>query len=158
MANKLYASKVVQKFICDFTLTPVVANTSVGYGRLPKNIVLKDAWAVCETELGDVDNGDNTTLSIGYTGQATAFYPATSIANMNASAYLKLIPGVLNIGSGEVITTVDTPAEVVAIGRVSANTHSGIVLTSETELILSASNDQNINQGKMHIFVEYYKF
>jgi len=158
MANKFYTSEVTQKFSIDFSVKNAVKNASTSYGRLPKNIIIIDAWAVCETELGDADAGDDTTISIGYTGQAAAFYPATSIDNMNAGTYLKLIPGVINVGSGQAITSVDTPAEVVAIARVSADTHSGIVLTDVKELIIAASNDQNISEGKLHIFVKYYKF
>jgi hypothetical protein len=153
MANKLYTSAVTQKFVVDFTTKSATANASTAYGRLPKNIVITDAWAVCETELGDADNGDNTTISIGYTSAAAAFYPATSIASMNAGTYLKLIPGVINVGAAEALTPVDTPLKVVALGRVSGNTHSGIVLTTEVELIIAARNDQDIDQCKMHIFI-----
>ena len=158
MANKFYTSEVVQKFSIDFSVKNAVKNTSTAFGRLPKNIIITDAWAVCETELGDADDGDNTTISIGYTSSAAAFYPATSIANMNAGTYLRLIPGVLNIVVNEAITTVDTPAEIVALGRASADTHSGVVLTSEVELLIAAGNDQNIDKGKLHIFVKYYNF
>lgn len=158
MANKKFSSKIVQRFDVSFVTDPITAGSYISIGTLPANCLITDGWAVIKTELGDVDNGDDTTLSIGYTSSATALYPATSIASMNANVYLKLIPGVLNIVAAEAITTVDTPAEIVAVGRASGDTHSGIALTANKSVILSASADQNINQGTLTIWIEYLKF
>jgi hypothetical protein len=94
----------------------------------------------------------------GYTASATAFYPATAITAMNANVYLKLYPGVINVGSGNALTTVDTPAEAVAIGRVSGDTFSGRVITSNVALLLTASADQNIDKGTISVYFEYLKF
>lgn len=157
MATKQFTSKKTIKFDINFAATPLVKNTSATIGYLPAGCIITDGWAVIKTELGDADAGDDTTLSVGLAATAAALYPATSIANMNANTYLKLIPGVLNIGTGEVITTVDTPAEIVALGRVSANTHGGVVLTATSAVTLSASNDQNIDSGTMSIYIEYFK-
>lgn len=158
MANRKFTSKITQRFDIDFSVTPITANSYITIGTLPANVLIMDGWAVIKTELGDADAGDDTTLSIGYTSAATALYPATSIAGMNAGAYLKLVPGVINIVASAAITTVDTPAEVIALSRNSGDTHGGIVLTATKDVILSASNDQNINDGTMTIFIEYYKF
>ena len=160
MANKKFSSKVVQRWDIDFTATPITAGSYITLnGALPTNCLITDGWAVItSTEIRDKDDGDNTTLSIGYTSAATAFYPATSIAGMNLGVYLKLIPGVLNIGDSQAITTVDTPAEVVAIARVSGDTHSGIALSAEKHIILTAGADQDIDDGTMSIFLEYLKF
>jgi len=158
MANKKFSSAVTQRFDINFATTPVVKNSTLSVGTLPDNCLITDGWVVIKTELGDADNADDTTLSIGYTGAATAFYPATSIAGMDAGVYLKLIPGVINIGSGELIATVDTPAEIVGIARVSADTHSGEVLTDNKALLFTASNDQNINAGTISVFLTYLKF
>lgn len=158
MANKLYSSKTIQRIDVSFVTTPITANSYITVGQLPANIIVTDGWAVIKTELGDVDNNDDTTLSIGYTGVAAGFYPATSIAGMDAAVYLKLIPGVLEIKADEVITTIDTAVEIVALGRSSGNTHNGINLTATKDIILTASNDQNINQGTMSLFIEYFKY
>jgi hypothetical protein len=158
MANKKFSSAVTQRFDINFATTPVVKNSTLSVGTLPDNCLITDGWVVIKTELGDADNADDTTLSIGYTGAATAFYPATSIAGMDAGVYLKLIPGVINIGSNELIATVDTPAEIVGIARVSADTHSGKVLTDNKALLFTASNDQNINAGTISVFLTYLKF
>lgn len=158
MANKKYNSKVVQRFDVDFTVTTITAGSYISIGTLPNNSLVTDGWVVIKTELGDVDNGDDTTLSIGYTSAAAALYPATAITAMNAGAYLKLIPGVINIVAAQALTTVDTPAEAVAIARASADTFSGLVQAANKNVLLSASADQNINQGTMTIFIEYLLF
>lgn len=160
MANKKFSSKIVQRWDVNFATTPITAGSLITLpGALPTNCLITDGWAVItSTEIRDANDGDDTTLSIGYTAAATAFYAATSIAGMNLGTYLKLIPGVLNIGDSQAITSVDTPAEVVAIARVSGDTHSGIALSAEKHIILSASADQNIDEGTMSIFLEYLKF
>ena len=160
MANKKFSSKIVQRWDVNFATTPVTSGAAITLpGALPVNCLITDGWAVItSTEIRDKDDGDNTTLSIGYTGTAAGFYPATSIASMNLGTYLKLIPGVLNIVNGQAITTVDIPAEIVAIARASADTHSGIVNATETHVILTASADQDIDEGTMSIFIEYLKY
>lgn len=158
MANKKFSSAVTQRFDINFATTPVVANSTLSVGTLPDNCIITDGWVVIKTELGDADAGDDTTLSIGYTGAATAFYPATSIAGMDANVYLRLIPGVINIVDSAIIGTIDTPAEIVAIGRASADTYSGKVLTDNKALLFTASNDQNINAGTISVFLTYLKF
>ena len=158
MAYKKFSSKVVQRFDINFATTPVVAGATISVGTIPDDVIITDGWVVVKTELGDVDLGDDTTLSFGYTAAATAFYPATSIAGMNASVYLKLIPGVINIGSDQAIATVDTPAEVVALGRVSGDTHSGLVTSANVALLLTAGAGENINAGTISVFLEYLKF
>lgn len=158
MANKLYSSKIVQRIDVNFATTPITANSYITVGQLPANLIITDGWAVIKTELGDADAGDDTTMSIGYTGAAAALYAATAITNMNAGVYLKLLPGVINIVAAQAITTVDTPEEAVSIARASADTFTGKVLTTTKDIILTASNDQNINDGTMSIFIEYLKF
>jgi len=158
MANKLFSSKTIQRIDVNFATTPITAGSNITVGQLPANVIITDGWAVIKTELGDADLGDDTTMSIGYTGVAAGFYPATALTGMDAGVYLKLIPGVLNIVAAAVITTVDTPEEIVAVGRASGNTHSGIALTATKDVILTAGAGQNINAGTMSIFIEYLKF
>jgi len=159
-ANRKFSSKVIERFDVSFVTNPITKNSYIEIGRTPKNCIITDGWAIIKTELGDADDGDNTTLAIGWDANADAsLYPATSIAGMDAGVYLKLIPGVLNIALNQAITTVDTPAEIVAVGRASAATHGGTVITTTSKaLYLSASNDQNINKGTMTIWLEYFKF
>jgi hypothetical protein len=157
MAIKQFTSKKTIKFDVDFSQNPVAANDTNIIGYVPGNSIITDGWAVIKSELGDADEGDDTTLSIGLGTTKTALYPATSIASMDDNVYLKLIPGVLNIKAGEALTTVDTPAEIVALGRNSGETHGGKVLTTNTAITLTAGNDKNINAGTMSIYLEYFK-
>jgi hypothetical protein len=157
MANKKLTSTKTKRFDVDFAVTNMTSGTTLNLGGLPKNIIITNGWAYVKTTI--LDAGDeSTTLSIGYTDAAAGLYPATVLTSLTASNYLKLIPGILNIGVGEVITTVDTPAEVVAIGRVSANTSSGIVLQTAQQVTLTVSADHTVNAGTMTIWVEYLEF
>lgn len=157
MANKKFVSSKVARFDVDFSVTNVTAAATINIGSLPKNIIITDGWAYIKTSI--MDNGDeSTTLSIGYTDAAAGFYPATALTSLLTTKYLKLIPGVLNVGTGEVITTVDTPAEVVGIARVSADTYSGLVLTTAQRVTMTSSNDHVINAGTMSVWVEYLEF
>jgi hypothetical protein len=158
MANKKFSSKVIERFDISFVTNPITKNSYIEVGRVPDNVIVTNGWAVIKTELGDADDGDNTTLAIGYDSNTDASpYPATAITNMNANTYLKLIPGVINIAASQAITTVDTPAEAVALGRVSGATFGGTVVTTTKKIVLSASNDQNIDKGTMTIWLEYLK-
>jgi hypothetical protein len=158
MANKKFSSKIVQRWDVNFATTGLAAaGVMILDGAIPTNALITNGWAVIKTSLGDVDD-DSTTLAIGYTDVTAGFYPATAISGLDAGVYLKLIPGVLNIGTAEAITTVDTPAEVVALARVSGNTHSGITSAHEHHVILTASNDHNIDAGIITIFLEYLLF
>ena len=158
MGKSKFKSKVIEKFDISFVTNPITKNSYIEVGRVPDNVLITNGWAVIKTELGDADDGDNTTLAIGFDSNTDAsLYPATAITAMNANAYLKLIPGVINIGSGQALTTVDTPAEAVAVGRVSGNTFGGTVVTTTKKIVLSASNDQNIDKGTMTIWLEYLK-
>jgi hypothetical protein len=159
MANKKFSSKIVQKWNVNFATTPITAGSLITLpGAVPAGVIITDGWVVFPTVLHDANSGDSTTLAIGYTGQAAAFYPATAVAGMDAGVYLKLIPGVINIISGQAITTVDTPAEIVAIARNSGATHGGIVHSAETHIILTAGAGQDINSGTASIFLEYLKY
>lgn len=158
MANRLYSSRTIQRIDVSFVTTPITAGSFITAGQLPANIIMTDGWAVIKTELGDVDNGDDTTLSIGYTGVAAGLYPVLAITTMDAGTYLRLIPGVLEIGAAAVITAVDTAIEIVPQTRNSGATHNGVVLTATKDVILTAGAGVNINQGTMSIFIEYLKF
>ena len=154
MSNEFLTKRVVQ-FTYDVTINGGTKNTSIDIGGLPDNAILTGGYAHVITKPIDADAGDNTTVSLGYTGVVAGFYPATAISSLTAGSVLKLIPGVINVGSGEAITTVDTPAEAVAIGRVSGDTFSLIALTDSKRVLVSINNDQNLTVGKINVFIEY---
>lgn len=157
MANKNFTSTQLKRFDVDFAATNLAAAGTLNLGGLPKNVIITNGWAYIKTAIED--NGDeSTTLSIGYTDAAAGFYPATAVSGLTAGVYLKLIPGVLNIGNGQALITVDTPAEAVALARVSGDTNSGLYLQTAQQVTLTSSNDHIINAGTMTIWVEYLKF
>jgi hypothetical protein len=155
MANKKFSSKKVQRWDVNFATTGLAAaGVMILDGAIPTNALITNGWAVIKTSLGDTDD-DSTTLAIGYTSVTAGFYPAIAVSGLNAGVYLKLLPGVINIGDSLAITTVDTPAETVALGRVSGDTFGGVVSAHEHHVILTASNDHDIDAGIISIFLEY---
>jgi len=149
---KSFASLKTQKFVYDATVDGGTKNTSISIGTLPKNAMIVGGWAYVNT----LPVGATTTLALGYTGATTAFSAATTAANLAAGTYLRLTPGVINIGAGNAITTVDTPAEAVAYTRVSADTFGAITLTANKEVLVTLSNDNDLTAGKLTVFIEYY--
>src|SRR5512133_2144449 len=103
-----FMQKRVQKFTYKPSVDGGTTNTDIAIGNLPKGAFLVNGYAHVVNALGD-DGDDSTTISLGYTGAATAFYPATAISALTNDITLKLIPGVINIGAAEALTTIDTP-------------------------------------------------
>jgi hypothetical protein len=154
MASKRYksfAALKTQKFVYDVAVDGGVKNTSISIGTLPKSAFIVGGWAYVNT----VPVGDTTTLAIGITGTTAGLYPATTATTLAGNSKLQLLPGVLNIGSGQAITTVDTPAEIVAVSRTGFDATT-VVLDSNKEVLITLSNDNNLTQGKITIFIQYY--
>jgi hypothetical protein len=157
MANKKFSSTKTKRFDVNFATTNVTSAATINLGELPKNIIVTNGWAYVKTAILDADD-ESTTLSIGYTDAAAGFYPATAISGLTAGVYLKLIPGVINIKADALITTVDTPVEVVALSRNTGLTHGGVVLTTNQQVTITASADHTVNAGTLTIWVEYLEF
>ena len=159
MANKNFVSTKTKRFDVDFAVTNIPVTSTINLGELPKNIIVTNGWAYIKTTILD-DGDESTVMSIGYTDAAAGFYPATVLTSLTIGKYLKLIPGVLNIKAAEIITTVDTPAEVVAIARNNGDTHGGVVLQTAQQVTLTttATNPHIVNAGTMTIWIEYLEF
>jgi hypothetical protein len=157
MANKKFTSTVCKRFDVDFAVNNMTTGSTLNLGGLPANILITDGWAYVKTTIMDAGD-ESTTLSIGYTDAAAGLYPATALTSITAGKYLKLIPGVLNIKASEVITTIDTPLEIVALARNTGETHGGIALTTAQQVTLTVSADHTVNAGTMSIWVEYLEF
>jgi hypothetical protein len=157
MANKIFTSTKTKRFDVDFAVTNMTTGSTLNLGGLPKNIIVTNGWAYIKTTILDADD-ESTLLSIGYTDAAAGFYPATALTSLTAGVYLKLIPGVLDIKAAELITTVDTPAEIVALGRNTGLTHGGVVLQTAQQVTLTVGADHTVNAGTMTIWVEYLEF
>jgi hypothetical protein len=154
MSNE-FLTKHVAKFTYDFAVNGGVKGTSIDLGGLPDDALIVNGFAEVITKPVDADAGDDTTVSIGYTGATAAFLPLTAVSGLTAGLAVKLIPGVMNVGSGQAITTVDTPAEAVAVTRVSGDTFSIIKLTASKRVLFSIENSQNLTAGKINIYLEY---
>lgn len=149
---KQFAALKTQKYTWDATVDGGTKNTSISIGTLPANSMIVGGWAYINT----TPVGDTTTLALGYTSATTAFSAATTATSLTGGTYLRLAPGVINIGSGQAITTVDTPAEAIAYGRVSSDTFGALALTANKEVLVTLSNDSNLTAGKITVFIEYY--
>jgi len=148
-----FLTKRVAKFTYDVAVHGGVKNTSIVIGKLPKNAYVTDGWAYIAT----TPVGATTTLALGITGATGAFYAATTATTLaDTVGMLKLLPGVLNIGDSQPITTVDTPAEIVAIGRVSGATYNTVKTTANVDVLVTLSNDNNLTAGKIHVYLEYF--
>ncbi len=151
----MFSEQRVQKFTYNTATDVVTTNTVVTIGYLPANALITNGWSKVTATFSDANAGDDTTIALGYTGVAAGFFPATACGSFTNNLLLKLIPGVLNIGDSQVITTVDTPAEIVAVARVSGNTHSLINLTAYKAVLLTIGNDVALDAGSMDIYIEY---
>ncbi len=151
----MFVEKRVQKFTYNALVDSVTKNTSVTIGYLPANALIVNGYAKVTVAFTDSDAGNDTTVSLGYTSAVAAFYPATACSALTDNVVLKLIPGVINIGAAEAITTVDTPAEIVAVARVSGDTHSLINFTAGVAVLLSISNHKDLATGRIDVYIEY---
>lgn len=153
MATKVksFAALKTQKFVYDVSVNGGTKGTSISIGTLPKSAFIVGGWAYVNT----VPVGATTTLSIGITGTTAGLYPATTATTLSGNSKLQLLPGVINIGAGAAITTIDTPAEVVAVGRTGFDATT-VVLDSNKEVLITLSNDNDLTQGKITVFVQYY--
>lgn len=149
--NNEFLNKHTARFTYDVAVNGGTKNTSISLGTLPKGAFIVGGWAYVNT----VPVGATTTLAIGVTGTTALLYPATIATTLVGGAKLQLLPGVLNIGAAAAITTIDTPAEIVAVSRTGFDA-STTVLASDCEVLITLSNDNDLTQGKITILVEYY--
>lgn len=149
---KSFAALKTQKFVFDVAVDGGTKGTSISIGTLPKSAFIVGGWAYVNT----VPVGATTTLALGVTGSTTALYPATTATTLAGGSKLQLVPGVINIGAAQAITTVDTPAEIVAVGRTGFDA-STVVLDGNKEVLVTLSNDNDLTQGKITVFIAYYQ-
>ncbi len=154
MANE-FLTKRCKKFTYDVAVHGGTKNTSIVIGQLPAGVLVTDGWGIVRT----TPVGATTTLSAGVTGAVAAIYPATTattLATATNNGVIKLLPGVLNVGAAEALTTVDTPAEIVAIGRVTGDTVAKVYSATVTNVLVALSNDNDLTAGKIDFYLEYY--
>lgn len=146
--NNEFLVKRVQKFTYNVDEHGGTFNTAIEIGRLPANALIVGGYAKVTTAITDSDDGNDTTISLGYTGAATAFLAATACNDLTDNAVFTLLPGQAALG---VDAAHDTAVEVAALVAASY-----INLTAEKSVLVTISNSAtNIDTGKMDIFIEY---
>jgi hypothetical protein len=146
MANNMFLEKRVQKFVYDVAVDGGTKNTAITIGTLPKNALITAGYLVTNTDLV----GATTTVSIGYTGAATAFMAAATATTMDAGEKIALLPGLIDIGAGQALTTFDTAVELAPFVAASQ-----ILLDANKNVIVTLSNDNDLTAGKFTMFLEY---
>lgn len=154
-AKNEFLTTRIQKFTWDFSVDGGANNSAIVLGDLPDNALITKGWAHVVTKPVDSDAGDDQTISLGYTGAATAFMAATAISSLTAGKTIRLLPGVLTIGAGQAITTVDTAAEICAVSRSGAD-FGAIKLTADKRVLLTIADDVALTAGKIHVYIEYF--
>ena len=143
-----FMTKRVQKFTYDVSVHGGTENTSIEIGRLPANALITGGFAKVTTAFSDSDNGNDTTVALGYTGATTAFLAATACTALTDNAVFTLLPGQPALGAD---AAHDTAVEVAALVAASY-----INLTAEKSVLVTI-NDSNtdLDAGSIDIFIEY---
>ena len=150
MSNE-FLSKRVAKFTWDFAVQGGANNSSIALGNLPDNAIILGGGAHVVTKPVDSDAGDDQTIALGYTGATTALWAATAISGLTAGTLICLLPGAFEIGAGQAITTVDTPAELAP--KIASE---WLLLSGNKEVLLTIGNDVALTAGKINLWIEYY--
>jgi hypothetical protein len=145
-AGNEFLQKRVQKFTYKPSVDGGTAAATYNIGILPANSLITAGYAHVVTAFGD-DDDNSTTISIGYTGAATAFMAAAAVSTLTNDAVIGLLPGVPVLG---VDASHDTAAEVAVL-----NAASYIYLTADKHVLITINNDHNVDAGEIDIFLEY---
>lgn len=147
MAKNEFLVKRVHKFTWDQSVDGNLANNaSTAIGTLPKGALITGGAIYVETDVTDADDGDDSTISVGYTGATTAFYGATAVSSLETGTLLSLLPGNFAL-DGNALTAAN-----MAIARDATY----ILLDADKNVLLTTGDDQAIDAGKIHVIVEYY--
>jgi hypothetical protein len=145
--NNIFLEKRVHKFTYEPLVDGATKNTVITLaGKLPAGALITGGYLVTNTDF----TGATTTISIGYTGAATAFLPATTATTMDVGEVSGLLVGAPAVGSNA--STLDAGTAVIFAARVAA---SQIYLDAEKSVIVTLSNDNDLTAGKFTMFLEY---
>lgn len=146
-AGNEFLQKRVQKFTWDQSVDGDLSNNaSTSIGTLPKGALITGGAIYVETDVVDNDAGDDQTVSFGYTGATTAFQGATAVSGLETGTLLSLLPGNFAL-DGNALT---------AANMAIARDDTYILLGDNKEVLLTTGDDVAIDEGKIHVFVEYY--
>ena len=146
MSSPKYLKKQVLQLTYDVTVDGGTKNTAITIGNLPARSIITGAGLVTKTDFV----GATTTISLGYTGAATAFLAATTATTMDAGEILSSLVGAPAVGSNA--STLDAGTAAIFSARVAA---SQVYLDAAKDVIVTLSNDNDLTAGKAVIFIEY---
>ena len=143
MSGKKFLKEYTLKATYDVTLDGGTKNTAYTIASLPANALIVGGGLVTKTDFV----GDATTISVGYTGAATAFLGATTATTMDANEVIKFLSGVPALGAD---ADHDTAAEVATLEAAAQ-----VYLTASKNVIVTLSNDNNLTAGKFDMYLNY---
>ncbi len=126
-------------------------NAAFVLGTLPKGALVTGGLLYIVTDVTDADDGDNTTISFGFTGSAAAFIAATAVSSLEATNRICILPG--NPALGSDATTLTDGTSVLHAAEVAKTFE---FQAADIRVIATVSNDVAIDAGKFNLFVEYY--
>ena len=151
MSNQ-FLEKRIQKFTWDQAVNGNLANNiGTSIGTLPKGALITAGAIHVVTDVTDADAGDNSTISFGYTGAATAFWAATAVSVLETGKLLCLLPG-----AGSTTLTEAGPNTRTNVVHAEDIDSAWILLDADKEVLLTTGDDQACNAGKINVYVEYY--
>lgn len=147
-----FLNERIQKFSYNVTVDGGTDNTAYTLGTLPANILITGGFASVRTNFDDGAD-ESTTVSLGYTGAATAFMAAKAGSALNTAQNVTLLPGVPGLDSGQAnITDIsDQTAAVIATNTAA----SYIELTANKNVILTLSDDTDFTAGAIDVYIKY---
>ena len=149
MAKNEFLVKRMHKFTWDQAVDGTLANNaSTSIGTLPKGALITSGAIYIETDVVDSDAGDDSTIAFGYTGATGAFWAATAVSVLETGKLLSILPGNY--------PTANDAAEDTAVKMAELVDASWILLAADKEVLLTTGDDVTIDEGKIHVIVEYY--
>ena len=143
---------ITKKFTWDQAVQGTLpTNAAHVMGTLPAGALIVGGAIHVVTDVTDGDAGDNTTISFGYVGAAAAFWAATAVSVLERGKLLQLLPG-----AGTTTLSEAAPPTRTNVVHAEDNDSAWILLAAAVNVIMTVSNDETINAGKINIFVQYY--
>ena len=140
-----FKERNLAKFVYDVSVDIATTNTAVSLGTLPDNSIVIGGFYHVITTFTDFDGGDNTTIALGVTGTAAAFFAATGCASYTAGLLECIDPGNGAATGGAMSKTL--------VGAAVADTF--LLNASNVEVLLTIGNDVAITAGKLVLWLEY---
>jgi len=141
-----FLTKRIQRFTWNQAVDGNLANnTSTPIGTLPKGSIVVGGYIYVQTDVTDADDGDDSTIAVGLTGDTTSLYAATAVSGLETGTLLSLLPGNFAL-DGNALS---------AANMAIAKDDTWILNATDVNVILTTGDDEAIDAGEIHIFIEY---